>query len=79
MKRREFAVAGGLMSDADSYSEMIRVVGVYGGRILKRGEAESLASSADGKLEPIIILKTANYAWLRSAQTLLGRADEVIE
>jgi ABC-type uncharacterized transport system substrate-binding protein len=37
---REFAVAGGLMSYGDSYSENIRIVGVYVSRILK-GERPS--------------------------------------
>jgi putative ABC transport system substrate-binding protein len=56
---REGAVAGGLLTYADSLADSYRLVGVYTGRILKGDKPADLPVQQSTKIELIINLKTA--------------------
>jgi putative tryptophan/tyrosine transport system substrate-binding protein len=76
---REFAVAGGLLSYGESFTESYRLLGVYAGRLLNGEKVANLPVQQSAKVELILNLKTAKTLGINVPLSLLGRADEVIE
>jgi ABC-type uncharacterized transport system substrate-binding protein len=76
---REFAVAGGLLSYGTDPTETYGLAGVYTGRVLKGDKPADLPVQQATKVELFINLKTAKTLGVIVPNTLIGRADELIE
>lgn len=76
---REFAEAGGLMSYGVSFRDYYKRVASYVDAVLKGTKPADLPVEQPTRIELVINLKTAKALGLTMPQSLLLRADEVIQ
>jgi putative ABC transport system substrate-binding protein len=76
---KEAVEAGGLMSYAPNYADLYRRGAVYVDKILKGAKPANLPVEQATKFELVINLKTAKVLGLTIPQSVLGRADQIIQ
>ncbi len=75
----EFAEAGGLLAYGPSLRESFRRCGAYAGKILQGAKPGEMPVERPERFDLVINLKTAKALRLTIPQSVLGRADQVIQ
>jgi putative ABC transport system substrate-binding protein len=76
---REHVEAGGLMSYGPDVTDLVRRGAIYVDKILRGAKPSELPVEQASKFELVINLKTAKALGLTIPQSLIGRADQMIE
>jgi putative ABC transport system substrate-binding protein len=76
---KDVVEAGGLMSYSPNWDDLFRRGAIYVDKILKGAKPADLPVEQATKFELVINLKTAKALGLTIPQSLLSRADEIIQ
>jgi putative ABC transport system substrate-binding protein len=76
---RQFVEAGGLMSYAVNFYDQLRGAAIYVDKILKGAKPGDLPVEQPTRYELVINLTAANALGLTIPQSILVRADQVIQ